>query len=347
MGSAERLAVAYLSPDELAGCRGRGWQDVLGIAAFSAAPTTLDAPGVPVAPIVMRPLGSEPVVCEVWRAPGPLAAGTVGLVRYRATDEVVFGCVTLREASSAPGDDDGTALRTATELAYAEVFRCLTALGFPHVMRIWNYLPQINLEAGGVERYRQFNEARHRAFQAFRREVKGNVPAACALGSAPGSPLVVYFLAGTRDITAIENPRQVAAYEYPPEYGAFSPTFSRATLAPTAAHHALFVSGTASIVGYRSVHPGDVVAQTRETIANIRALIDATNRALGTDRFAAGRLKYKAYVRHAADLPAVKAELEHALRPAGPVVYLNADVCRSDLLVEIEAVGFGAAPGAC
>jgi enamine deaminase RidA (YjgF/YER057c/UK114 family) len=346
MGSADRLGVEYLSPDELAACRARGWQDVLGIALYSAQATALDAPGVPVVPILMRPLGSQSVVCEVWRANGPLTAGTVGRVRYRTNDAVLFGCIMLPEASLIRGVDDGTALRTVTEQAYAEVFHSLTALGFPRVLRIWNYLPQINADAGGVERYRQFNEARHQAFQSFRREVKGNVPAACALGSAPGSPLVVYFLAGVLDGTAIENPRQVPAYDYPPEYGAFSPTFSRATLADSAAHQALFVSGTASIVGYRTVHVGDVVAQTRETIANIRALVDAANRAAGTDRFTEGRLRYKAYVRRAADLEAVKSELEKTLHPAAPIVYLNADVCRSDLLVEVEAVGFGAPPGA-
>ncbi|HXQ31945.1 MAG TPA: hypothetical protein VN790_08295 [Steroidobacteraceae bacterium] len=346
MGPAERLGVEYLSPDALAGCRARGWQDVLGVALFCTDATALDAPGVPVARILMRPLGSEPVVCEVWRAKGPLATGTVGRVQYRANDEVLFGCVTLPEQSIAAGVDDGSALRIVTEQAYAEIFQCLAALGFPRVMRIWNYLPQINADAGGVERYRQFNEARHRAFQSSRREVTGNVPAACALGSAPGSPLVVYFLAGAVAGTAIENPRQVSAYDYPPEYGTFSPTFSRATLAHSTANGALFVSGTASIIGCRTVHPGDVVAQTRETIANIRALIDATNRAAGSERFTQGLLRYKAYVRRATDVAAVKCELDKALHPATSIVYLNADVCRSDLLVEIEAVGFGGPPGA-
>ncbi|HXQ64770.1 MAG TPA: hypothetical protein VN787_07935 [Steroidobacteraceae bacterium] len=347
MGSEEHLGVEYLNADELAECRGRGWQGVLGIALFGADAHALDAPGVPVARVRMQPLGSRQVVFEVWRAKGPLASGSVGRVQYRSNDELLFGCVALPEADVPHGVDDGSALRTVTEQAYSEVFQCLASLGFPRVLRIWNYLPRINVDAGGIERYRLFNEARHRAFQSFRREVKGNVPAACALGSAPGSPLVVYFVAGTLDGTAIENPRQVSAYDYPPEYGTFSPTFSRATLAHSATSRALFVSGTASIVGYRTVHAGDVIAQTRETIANLRALVEAAGRTAGTDQITERRLRYKAYLRRAKDLEAVSNELDNALQPETPVVYLNADICRSDLLVEIEAVGFGAPPGAC
>ena len=35
----------------------------------------------------------------------------------------------------------------------------------------------------------------------------------------------------------------------------------------------LFVSGTASIVGHETQHRGDVVAQTRETLANLSSVL--------------------------------------------------------------------------
>ena len=71
-----------------------------------------------------------------------------------------------------------------------------------------------------------------RAFLSSGCGVRGDVPAACALGSPAGGALIVYFLAARHAGTAIENPRQLPAYDYPAEYGAFSPTFSRAEMAP-------------------------------------------------------------------------------------------------------------------
>jgi len=335
------LGVDYLTPEQLDGCRARGWADVLGVAVFSSGEVPLQATEVPLARVAVRPLGDQPAVCEVWRSAGPFNSGTAGLVHYRTNGQFVFGRVTLAEA-----DSDGNGFRFATERAYAEVFRCLETLGFPHIIRIWNYLPEINREVGGLERYRQFNEARQRAFKAFRGQVNGNVPAACALGSPPGGSLVVYFLAGADAGIAIESPRQMSAYNYPPQYGEFSPTFARATLMRAPAQPMLFVSGTASIVGHRTVHPGDVLAQTRETLINIRALVAEANRIAGGQLFAAEQLKYKAYLRHPGDMRIVVDELRRALQPAEPVVYLNADVCRADLLVEIEAVGIGGPPQA-
>ncbi len=336
------LGVDYLAPDELADGRARDWRDVLGVALFAGNATPFDAADVPVARVAMRALGRRPALCEVWRAAGPLTTGRTGRVHYRTSRHVAFGCIELAEAGAAAAVADGAALREIASAAYAEIFRCLKTLGLPRAIRIWNYLPEINREAGGVERYRLFNEARRQAFESFDCDVRGNVPAASALGSAAGGSLVVYFLAGTDAGIAIENPRQVPAYDYPSDYGEFSPTFSRATLATAPGGPVLFVSGTASIVGHRTAHADDVIAQTRETVTNIRALVGEANRVLRADLFVPERLQYKVYVRHPADLAAVAAEFNAAVHPAAPVVYLNGEVCRSDLLVEIEAVGCGA-----
>ena len=104
----------------------------------------------------------------------------------------------------------------------------------------------------GLERYRQFNIGRQDAFLDSHRGATGNVPAASAIGLA-GGPLSVAFLAGATPALAVENPRQVSAYLYPADYGPRSPTFSRAVRATLSGQEALFVSGTASIVGHRTV----------------------------------------------------------------------------------------------
>jgi chorismate lyase / 3-hydroxybenzoate synthase len=335
MTSDKLLDVDYLTPDELANCRGRTPAGVLGMSLYGGDDALLETAEVPVARIASQPLGGVPALCEVWRAKGPLVSGRIGLVQYRASKHFAFGCATLREAEAEAG---GAALTEATTRAYGDVFRCLKTLGFTGALRIWNYLADINREVGGIERYRVFNAARQRAFLAANCSVRGNVPAACALGLPAGSPLVVYFIAATDPGTAIENPRQVPAYDYPAEYGACSPTFSRAMLTDAASGPMLFVSGTASIVGHRTVHSGDVIAQTRETVTNIRALVAEANRVTGAELFTPGRLRYKAYVRRPGDLAAVAKEIA-TVEPTAPVVYLNADVCRAGILAEIEAVG--------
>jgi chorismate lyase / 3-hydroxybenzoate synthase len=208
-----------------------------------------------------------------------------------------------------------------------------------HLLRIWNYLPEINREADGDERYRHFNSARRLAFRNSGRATVGTVPAACALGSPAGSPICIYFLAARRPPQMIENPRQTSAYHYPPKFGRHSPIFSRACVLSESAGTNLFVSGTSSIVGHETLHQGNVAAQTTETMANINALLDECNRVVGSALYSLDRLKFKVYVRQPADLDTIKRTLEGFLRPSTSVVYLQADVCREDLLVEIEATG--------
>ena len=144
----------------------------------------------------------------------------------------------------------------------------------------------------------------------------------------------------------IENPRQMSAYHYPPRYGLHTPSFSRACMLKEGRGTNLFISGTASIVGHESRHAGDVVAQTRETLANIEALLDEANRRAGTSQYRLDRLCFKVYVRRPQDLSLIQEALLAVVRPRIPVVYVQADVCRTDLLVEIEATGHrGPEPG--
>ncbi len=110
---------------------------------------------------------------------------------------------------------------------------------------------------------------------------------------------------------------------------------------------ALWVSGTASIVGEESRHLGDLAAQVHETVANLQAVLAVANAAL---RPAAGHvglqlpeLAFTVYVRHAADGPAALAHFAQALGAEPDCVLLQADICRAELLVEIEA--HGAVPG--
>jgi len=278
---------------------------------------------------VLVPSGAAP---DVWFAGQPTQQH--GCVRFHTEREWLYGC------AESP---DHAGMQAAAHRAYADLFHVLAESASPHLLRLWNYFPGINADGGGAERYRQFNAGRQQAFIEARRSAFEGSPAACALGTQSG-PLRVYFLAGRTPPLAIENPRQVSAYRYPDAYGPRSPTFSRAALADVGGGRtALFISGTASIVGHTTMHVGDVRRQTEESLANIAAV-----RAVAAERagvpFPPEALAYTVYVRRPADLATVRDVFELAVGAHGEAargaLYLQADICRADLLVEIEAHGF-------
>ncbi len=342
MGSSTRLQVDYLTLPEPGSAQ---WDGVLGVVAFEDLPVSLDETDVPVAEINTPLLGAKAPVCEIWHTQRPVESGQRARVRYRRDASVLFGCISVPEAAATPfaGESRRSALQAATEQAYREIFSVLDSVGYGHLLRVWNYLPEINADSYGSERYWQFNQARRDTLIACGRAVSGNVPAACALGSAVGSPLVVYFLASKSAPVAVENPRQTSAFQYPPRFGP-RPVFARANVLREASASMLFISGTASIVGHETFHVGDVAAQTRESLVNIEALLSEANRVAGAARFALGSLAYKVYVRHSSDLPVIQAQLSAAVGSSARIVYLRADICRHDLLVEIEASGVDYGP---
>jgi enamine deaminase RidA (YjgF/YER057c/UK114 family) len=278
------------------------------------------------------PNGTEDL-SEVWLASDPVADATAQGIAYRCTDDLLFGVVSEEEWASAP--DSVAPLHQAAEQGYRRIFGLMDALGYSHLARAWNYFADINREDQGLERYRRFNAGRQDAFFAAGRSLIAGVPAACALGVG-GQPLTIAFLAARPSVVSIENPRQVSAYRYPPEYGPRSPTFARATLARVGGQSILFVSGTASIVGHETRHPGDPAAQTRETLANIQAVLDAANRVVEGPAFTLTQTCLQVYLRHPAHLDPVRDVLAQVVGEPLSAVFLQAEICRADLLVEIE-----------
>jgi chorismate lyase / 3-hydroxybenzoate synthase len=349
---AAALQVDYLRFSDMRRQPATWWQDVLAVIGFDGGAVPAPSPEMPLtvvnAPVLDgagSPHGASESdaargTAEVWRLAGPMHSGQHGRVRYRHNGRLLFASLSIAEAEFAEGPPGGGAgtLRRATEAAYREMFGALETLAFPYPLRIWNFLSEINLAADDGERYWHFNGARQDVFIDLNRSIAGDVPAASALGVRAASPLTIYCIAGARAPIALENPRQCSSWEYPPQYGPRSPTFARACISSDAAQ-TLFISGTASIVGHQSAHAGDQREQTRETVRNIRALVEAANARLGAQRYQLERLRYKVYVRRPEHQPSIDRELRHHVGAAARVLYLQADICRHDLLLEIEAVG--------
>jgi len=281
-------------------------------------------------------LAPEGAVFDEWTSGGELQNHRHGCVQYTTDGDWLHGVAVIDEAEAG-------GMQAAAYRVYADLFAVLAASPCAHLLRVWNYFSDINLEVDGDERYRQFNVGRQQAFFDANHSAFDGSPAACALGMH-GGPLRVYFLAGRQPPLAIENPRQVSAYRYPATYGPRAPTFSRAAVADIGdKRSALFISGTASIVGHTSMHVGDVRRQTDESLVNLAAVREAAAARTGVV-FDPRQMDYTVYVRQPADLAAVREVFEGVVGPDSPAardaVYLHADICRADLLVEIEAHGF-------
>ncbi|OZB36587.1 MAG: hypothetical protein B7X35_08200 [Halothiobacillus sp. 14-56-357] len=344
-----RLRFARL---DTAACRGfapasqyqGGFERALGVVWFGEPPTDF-TPQMADVPFMSAPM---PVLQmdrtgagEIWLGGAVSATKEFEGIRYRADGDVLFGTITIG------GKDSHLALDSQS--VYERMFRLLDQAGYPHLWRTWNFLADIHGNDQGLERYRQFNVGRQAAYDARQQAVESCAPAACALGMRVGG-FCVGFLAGRAAPILLENPRQVSAYHYPDTYGPRSPTFSRATLIPLVDAYLLLISGTASIVGHESRHLGNVRAQTRETLANISEIVaqanDRLNDAWAIDRLPQGPgfmladLQLRVYVRRPEDAEAVRRELGVCLGKNLNVCFVQADVCRQELLVEIEASGW-------
>jgi enamine deaminase RidA (YjgF/YER057c/UK114 family) len=332
---------ATLSAADAARLRCSVRKGVIGGIGFAADASGAAIPGLVDVAVRARMLGPAPGQVELWGGTGPTTAGRHGIVRYVHDATLLFGSLEVDErayTSAGESSDGKSALHRATASAYADAVGALEATAFRHFVRIWNFVPAINVDADGLERYRQFNTGRQEGFRAKGRATVGRVPAASAVGTADG-PLVIYFLASRVEPLPIENPRQVSAYLYPGEYGPASPTFSRAAILPLDGRALLFVSGTASIVGHRSVHPADIALQVDETLVNIEAVVAEANRATPSAGFSLRGLRYRCYLRRPEDLECVRSALAVRLGAEPHAVFVHADICRRELLVEIEAIG--------
>ncbi|AIF46502.1 pteridine-dependent deoxygenase [Dyella japonica] len=261
-----------------------------------------------------------PTPLEVWQVDGPVTHGRVGEVQWSCGDGWLFAAITLDEALHG-GPRDTAAI------AYAQLCDFVAARREHHVQRIWNYLGDINQGDGDGERYKQFCEGRAEGMGSF---FADGFPAATAIGHrAAAMRLQVYLLACDEPGERVENPRQVSAWQYPRQYGRTAPTFARAMTLP--GQDVLAISGTAAVVGHASAHEDDLLAQLDETLVNLETLLASAGMPAGFDT----QSPLKAYVRHPTDAPLVHDFLQHRL-PGVPVLAVHGDICRRELLVEID-----------
>lgn len=305
--------------------------------------------------VPLRASGGEPPI-ELWPASGAVSRQAGNGVEISHDGTLLFGVMALR------GVARGGNFEERIGASYAAMTDACRALGYPHPLRMWNFIPGIHESHAGLDRYQSFCRARHEPLERHLKAIGDGFPAATVIGTRAQEG-VIYFLAAKEPGRHLENPRQLPPPEYPEAYGPRSPSFSRATLARSGgetanapslargprldpiAESALYISGTASIVGHESRHSFDTGRQTREILRNLEELVQTAGRASGLAfRDLRDIVRARVFLRDLADLPAVSALLQPALPGAQPILYHEGDLCRRELMIEIEGIAVPGAP---
>jgi hypothetical protein len=244
---------------------------------------------------------------------------------------------------------DADQLERQTAGAYAglfEQFERARGNDRKYPVRFWNFVPGIHDEMGdGRDRYMVFNAGRYNAYETRyggRDRFDQNVATASAVGCG-GKDMTIICLACDTPGDPVDNPRQIKPYHYSPRFGPLPPCFARATLIhPPGGGTMLLTGGTAGIRGEESMHPDDLKRQLEETFENLSILVRVARERIGAEGDEQAELHrydelrvYHPQLEHGGPLRML---IEQAMPGLRRLEMLNMDLCRSELLVEIEGV---------
>ncbi len=229
------------------------------------------------------------------------------------------------------------------------------SMSFSHIVRQWNYVENIlNVEHDKdkeVQNYQILNDIRTKYYSHA--DFKDGYPAATGIGMNTGGIILeLIAIKPKKDIhiVPLKNPVQTDAYNYSQDVligNALmqaniksSPKFERAKFISINDKKTIFVSGTAAIQNEKTLAKNDIKEQTEITINNISNLISRANLKQAGIENNVGDIGFsfiRVYVKNKSELDTVK-EICNSYYGDVPINYLVADICRDNLLVEIEGI---------
>ena len=252
-------------------------------------------------------------------------------------------------AARATCDRSLSAFRLASERLKGAGWR------FDEVIRTWLCLGNITGLEGQTYRYRELNRARadfygNLKFGAGLVPLEWNrpvFPASTGIGTVGDDVAIgcIALRANRPDVVVLplENPLQTSAYDYAHQYAAEKPKFVRAMAVVTGKLVTTFISGTASITASESRHDNSVGQQTQQSLDNIAALIAPDNfqrhGACGLGATLDDLALARVYVKRQEEYDTVRAICRARLGQV-PTIYVVGDICRPELLVEVEGITF-------
>lgn len=228
-------------------------------------------------------------------------------------------------------------------------------LGMNCIVRQWNYVENIvgftSPECGSKQNYQILNNVRHEFYSKY--NFSNGFPAATGIGMTWGGFILDCIVVKEKrnlQITPIQNPAQVSAYDYSENvligskiekaFPKLSPKFERAKLYNSGKNYTLLVSGTAAIHNEVSLAVGDAAKQTEITLDNIGKLIQVAENVIQETGKNIKEISFpylRVYIKNSSDYLSVKDICENHTHQIDPV-YLIGDICRTELLVEIEGI---------
>lgn len=224
---------------------------------------------------------------------------------------------------------------------------------YSHIVRQWNYIEGITksetVNDSPLQNYQEFNDLRSLYYK--KSNFINGYPSATGIGTANGGCMIEVIALKekqTKNVKPVNNSLQVDAHSYSSDVlGGDSakemselstPKFERGKYMKIGDDGFLFISGTASILGEQTVFPEDAARQTATTIQIIDSLISFNN--LNNNRinliFQPAPVNYRVYLKNKSDYSAVKSLCDSYFGMKNGI-FVKADICRSNLLVEIEA----------
>ena len=226
------------------------------------------------------------------------------------------------------------------------------------IVRQWNYIERITHVPdypGANQHYQDFNDARSHFYA--RTEWRGGYPAATGIGTAHGGIMVevdaVDFRRRRCVAAALDNALQVAAHDYSQNVligvadkifrHKTTPKFERAkaVVGTVDSGVQVYISGTAAIRGEESLTGVGIERQTVTTLENIDYLVSRQNlRKYGVKVEKSPEIQiFRVYLKAENLLEPARKIIEQAY-PEVRALYVLTDVCRDELLIEIEGVAF-------
>lgn len=294
-----------------------------------------EVPAPPLEVLRQPPFGA-PVALLAWTAGGVRrpSAG-VAVVEEAERELVVLGAVDDGGAEADPPRFDECFERLATALGDV-------GLGYADVVKSWSWYPSRTPEEAAAA-FRAFNEARRPFFASvdFAR-YPGRYPGNTGVGTLDRRATMSAIAAARGRLVPLENPLQTSAFAYPTERVKTPALFSRGMAVDGDGTGLVFVSGTGSVVGAETAHPGDARRQAEQVLENIDALIAADNlRASGLGATEGGLGTLAVLVVYAVDDAAADATrpvLAERVGEATTVAIVKAPMSRTDLLVEMDGL---------
>lgn len=220
------------------------------------------------------------------------------------------------------------------------------------IVRQWNYIGRITALEDNVQNYQAFNDARS-IFYNKADWSKHGYPAATGIGMDCAGVIVELIATQQKSkavqIKPIDNPMQIAAHKYSQEVligknderlcNKSTPKFERAKAVSCEHGYTCFVSGTAAIRGEDSLTGKSCACQTNMTIENIDLLISGDNlEKYGIHINEAAPMDFaRVYVKNANEYKETQECVNNKWKKV-KALYVKADVCRDELLVEIEGM---------